>query len=315
MRKKIILIICLVFSLSACSNAAKNDKPQTKTSKETNEGNVNKSKNTQDNKQAEVVETPESLLEEMAQDGYFKSHSFKMEQTTDSEPQGNARQPANKVDVVAQVIFDGENHAELTTRTMKVEGEDPMVEYYDTYLMKKGNEYERIVGLGAGEEYVKDITKATEDDVQKNFDFVSQGKNLKFDESKSNDKVAVYTNTLKDEEIVSYFFDDQQQFTFKNIKGQLDAVMKIDLINNSLLEYTYDVDMISTTVPTDDYVQEMYEMTDKKMNYEKYKKEFIEASTFEAKNKIKGKYFDFKYNQEKPIKLSEKIEKAPKAQQ
>jgi len=311
MSRKIILILCLVFALSACSNSGNNEDGQTKEKSKTEES-ANKSG---EKKQSSKDDTPTALLEEMVQDGYFKSYSFKMDQTTDTLPLGNATQPANKVDVNVEVKFDGENLSEISKKTTKTEGEDPIVEYFDSYLIKKGNEYERTVGMGMGQEYMKDTTKATEDDVQKNFDFVAQGKGLKLDEKESTDQVAVYKNRLKDEEIISYFFDDQQQFTFKDIKGQLDATMKIDLKNKSLLEYTYEVDMVSTTLPTEDYLQEMYEMTDKKMDYEKYKKEFIEASTFKAENKIKGKYHDFKYNQEKPVELSDKIKKAPKAQQ
>lgn len=311
MRRKIILILCLVLALSACSNSTKKDETKTNKASKTEESNNEDGQTKQSNKD----ETPTALLEEMVQDGYFKSYSFKMTQKTDTVPLGNARQPANKVDINVDVNFDGENLSETSKKSLQTEGEEPIIEYFDSYFIKNGDEYEHTVGMGTGDDYMKDTTKATEDDVQKNFDFVAQGKGLKLDKSQSNDQISVYKNTLKDEEIISYFYDDQQQFTFKDIKGQLDAVMKIDIKNKKLIEYSYDVDTVSTTVPTDDYLQEMYEMTDKKMDYEKYKKEFIEASTFKAENKTKGKYFDFKYNQEKPVELSEKIKNAPKAQQ
>lgn len=334
MIKKFTTILAMILILSACSQdtngraeeghekiATNEAKPEENNKDKENVKTEESNKTVESNKTDGVTgqrkdnslddKSPVPLLEKMNEEDHFNSFSFRVYQKTESKPIDNPSQVDSTVEGDVTVKYDGKNMSEESKRTTTPVDGEASEEIFDSYFMKKDDGFEHILGYGLGDGYYKEVSQASPKEVNTNFTFMKEGKGLVLDEAESTDEVAVYKNTFTDGQIADYFYPGEDSFKFEELTGKLTAVMKIDLKTNTLIEYSYEADIKSTTVPSDKYIEDMYNMTDKKMDFEKYKQEMITVSTFKAENKMTGRNYDFQYNNVDEIKIPEKLENAP----
>lgn len=296
-KKKLILLLALSLLLSSCSPKSEEEKAKEKEEVA---------------KEAFITTDQDltKLLSQISLPNHFKGYFYKFKIEKETNPDKSTNQRAFKSQIDATVIFDGQNKAEIAEQTTTLDDGQSTTEFNDSYFMRDKDMYTWTKASGPKDKYYKEEFKVSPEEVSLGLDFTNEGRGLEYSKEDSTDKTAVYKRTFKDQEIIAYYLNDNPNYVFEEVKGTLEAVMKIDRDKKQIIEYSYKLDMDSLSSPSDDYLKHLYELTDKSNDYEDYAEEYKKAASYKAHNKVIASYTDFVYDSQTKLKLSKRLEEA-----